>query len=286
MQIQVCAFLGVFTLSGLGLGCASSSQMQLEMSRLRREVREARSESRQLRERVDELDGQVALMLAKKGAVDSSRESSTNALHATAAQPVTRKLPKLPVVKLNAEQEKKSDQPIMIKLGPSNALSVDRSVLAKKDPVLAKKRPGRQSAEKAGRHENSRELEATKYREALAKLRDEKDLQQSKKLFSEFKKQYPNSKYQVNAMYWLAEIRARVGEESRALDEFLAVAETFPRSSKAGHALLRVGQLMHKRGDSEKAREVLSRVIQKYPNTDAAQVAKSTLASIDEKAKQ
>ena len=43
---------------------------------------------------------------------------------------------------------------------------------------------------------------------------------------------------------------------------------------------------MHKRGDSEKAREVLSRVIEKYPNTDAAQVAKSTLASIDEKAKQ
>ena len=62
--------------------------MQLEMSRLRREVREARSESRQLRERVDELDGQVALMRAKKDVVGSSRESSTNALHATAAQPV------------------------------------------------------------------------------------------------------------------------------------------------------------------------------------------------------
>ena len=67
----------------------------------------------------------------------------------------------------------------MIKLGPSNALSVDRSVLAKKDPVLTKNDPD-DKTDKAGRNENPRELEAIKYREALAKLRDEKDLQQSK----------------------------------------------------------------------------------------------------------
>ena len=281
MQLQICAFLGVFTLSGLGLGCATSSQMQLEMSRLRREVREARSEARQLRQRVDDLDGQVSLLTAKKDTRRAQKEASKSKLHATAAQPVTRKLPKLPVVKLNADENKK-DQPIMITLGPTNALSVDRSVLSKQDPVLAKKRNG----EKSQKRENSRELEASQYKEALAQLREHKNLQKSKRLFSAFRKRHPNSKYQVNVRYWLAEIRAQVGEESAALDEFLEVAEMYPRSAKAAHALLRVGQLLNKRGDSTKARDILSRVTENYPNTDAAQVAKTTLASIDEKAKQ
>ena len=261
--------------------------MQLEMSRLRREVREARSESRQLRERVDELDGQVALLRAKKGSLRSSTSANgTNSLHATAAQPVTKKLPKLPVVKLNAEELQKTDEPIMIKLGPANKLSVDRSVLSKKDPVLAKKRALRKATKAKAESDTSKDSEALQYKDALAQLRENKNLQESRRLFKSFRKRYPNSKYQVNAMYWLAEISSQTGDESRAVDEFLAVAETHPRSSKAAHALLRVGQLMHKRGDTTTAKEVLSRVTQKYPNTDAAQVAKSTLASIDEKAKQ
>ncbi|MEE2903118.1 MAG: tol-pal system protein YbgF [Myxococcota bacterium] len=256
------------------------------MSRLRREVREARSESRQLRERVDELDGQVALLRAKKGSLRSTNAKETNSLHATASQPVTKKLPKLPVVKLNAEEQQKTDEPIMIKLGPANTLPVDRSVLSKKDPVLTKKRVLRKATKAKAESANAKESEAASYKEALAQLRENNNLKESRRLFNSFRKRYPNSKYQVNAMYWLAEISSQNGEESRAVDEFLAVAEMHPRSSKAAHALLRVGQLMQKRGDTAKAKEVLSRVTQKYPNTDAAQVAKSTLASINEKAKQ
>ena len=79
---------------------------------------------------------------------------------------IVRKLPELPVVRLNADAVEEIDAPIMIKIGPSNTLPVDRSVLKKKDPVLSR------ASKKESTGPSVDETTQQQYELALAMLRE------------------------------------------------------------------------------------------------------------------
>jgi tol-pal system protein YbgF len=278
MQIRICVLMGVCSLLAGPVGCATSTQVELELSRLRREVREARTETRNLRKTVERLDGQMAMVRAKGKEPHENRASSraNQKLKATASQPIVRKLPELPVVRLNAGAVEEIGAPIMIKIGPSNTLPVDRSVLKKKDPVLSR-------ASKKKSTGPSVDETTQQYELALAMLRENRQPQRAREMFKKFRARNSDSQLSVNVAYWLAECSFVSGEQALAIDEFLGVAEAFPRSMKAADALLRVAQIWQQRGNAKKALEVYTKIGEKYPNSDAAAMAQAAIASHQKK---
>ena len=283
--------MGISALVLTGVGCTTSTQVELELSRLRRELRQTKAETRELQKNVERLDGQMAIVRAKArknvGRNVASHTGNDRDLQATASQPVANKLPELPVVRLNADVKRDSeDSAVMIKLGPSGKLPIDRSVLKKKDPVLSasQKSKSKRAATRAAASNNPSQVK--QYEAALGMLREESNPVRARQMFTKFRARYPNSHLLVNVAYWMAEASFVSGDQAKAADEFLGVAEAYPRSMKAADALLRVAQIWHRREEFKRAHNVYTKISEKYPNSDAAKLAKSALASYDKKAKE
>jgi tol-pal system protein YbgF len=284
MATRLCTLLGFLFLLVIDLGCATSSRHDLQLSRLRREIRQVRGEMKTIKAELGRLTGQMDLVRARK---KSNRKkygpAHADELHATTSRPVEMKLPKLPVVRLNAQDPEHDHTPVLIKLGPSTQLPVDHSVLKKKDPVLSRAKETSRNA--VSPKKGSDELKAG-YEAALAMLRVQNRPKAARKMFQRLRKEHPNSSLTVNISYWLAESHYKTGNQTAAIDTFLNVAEAFPRSPKAAHALLRVAQIWQKRGNQSKATEVFTKIANKYPGSDAAPMAQSALASNEKKVQQ
>ncbi len=94
-----------------------------------------------------------------------------------------------------------------------------------------------------------------------------------------FTKSYPTSPYISHAYYWLGEFYLSLtpAKYHQAKDNFSLVAGNYPQSNKASAALYRlieIAQNIDK--DTPKAREYYLKLIQKYPQSKDAALAKST----------
>ncbi len=95
-----------------------------------------------------------------------------------------------------------------------------------------------------------------------------------------FTKNYPRSPYISHAYYWLGEFYLSITPPKyhQAKDHFNIVAGNYPQSNKAAAALYRlieIAQNIDK--DLPKAREYYLKLIQKYPKTKEAELAKTTM---------
>ena len=102
---------------------------------------------------------------------------------------------------------------------------------------------------------------------------------QAIKPMESFTQSYPTSPYISHAYYWLGEFYLSLtpAKYHQAKDNFTIVAGNYPQSNKASAALYRlieIAQNVDK--DSPKAREYYLKLIQKYPQSKDAELAKST----------
>jgi tol-pal system protein YbgF len=128
---------------------------------------------------------------------------------------------------------------------------------------------GRQVAEQPG--------EGEAYRAAYALVRGQQ-FDQAVAAFREFLQEYPAGKYAPNAHYWLGELYLVIEppdlESSR--QSFMLLLTQYPDNSKVPDALYKLGKVQFLKGNREKAREYLDRVIQEYgaSESSAAQLAR------------
>ncbi len=88
-----------------------------------------------------------------------------------------------------------------------------------------------------------------------------------------------------NAQYWIGECQYRMRRYRDALTSFYDVVSNYPLSPKVAASTLKLGQTYDKLGDPEKARLMFDRVVEQYPDSPEAEVARKTLeatASTDE----
>ena len=98
--------------------------------------------------------------------------------------------------------------------------------------------------------------------------------------FKAFLKQYPDGDYADNAWYWLGSAYYVKGNTNDALASFHTLLTKFPNSPKVADTLVKIGiinQDAHKIGP---ARSAFQRVINNYPDSNAASIAKQRLAKI------
>jgi len=117
------------------------------------------------------------------------------------------------------------------------------------------------------------------YKEALA-LYNDKEYQKARETLKTLMKTYPAGKYIDNAHYWTGECYYSEGNYLSAIDEFGVVIEKFKNSPKAPAALLKAGMAFQELKRKKEARAFYLRVINEYPKSDQARIARRKLEGL------
>jgi tol-pal system protein YbgF len=80
-----------------------------------------------------------------------------------------------------------------------------------------------------------------------------------------------------NAQYWVGECQYRMGRYRDALTSFYDVVAHYPLSPKLPASTLKLGQTYTKLGDHEKARLMFDRVVDQYPDSSEAELARKAI---------
>jgi tol-pal system protein YbgF len=110
-------------------------------------------------------------------------------------------------------------------------------------------------------------LRAGKYSETIGLLKD-------------FGGTHPGTQLADNAQYWLGEAYYVTGDFDKALAAFKSVGERWPKSRKAPDALLKQGYTLQMQQDLKAARTALQQVIIRFPDSDAAKLARERLLQL------
>ncbi|HEU4684876.1 MAG TPA: tol-pal system protein YbgF [Nitrospira sp.] len=81
----------------------------------------------------------------------------------------------------------------------------------------------------------------------------------------------------ANAQYWVGECQYRMGRYREALKSFYNVISYFPLSPKLAASTLKIGQIYTKLKDYEKARMMYERVVDEYPDSPEAELARKAV---------
>lgn len=95
--------------------------------------------------------------------------------------------------------------------------------------------------------------------------------------FTTFAKKHPNHPYADNALYWKGESAYDQAHYSDALASFTAVIERYGGGNKASDALLKIGLCYAKLNDHDNAVDVMTQLIDAYPRSNAATIARRRL---------
>jgi tol-pal system protein YbgF len=105
------------------------------------------------------------------------------------------------------------------------------------------------------------------------------------KEFKNFIAAYPSGEYTDNAHYWLAEAYYVSRDFDASRNIFRKVIKDFPQSSKVPDALLKIGFIEYETGQTANAKELLTEVVKRYPDSSAAKMAEKRLDKIRLEAK-
>ena len=103
---------------------------------------------------------------------------------------------------------------------------------------------------------------------------------ESARAFQTFLDTYPSGVFAPNAMYWLGESYYVTQNYALALEQFQALLNQYPTHDKAAGALLKVGLCQYGLRQLDAAEATLSRVVARYPGTEAARTADDRLRAI------
>lgn len=123
------------------------------------------------------------------------------------------------------------------------------------------------------------EAEQQAYDQAFRALRETR-YADAAEAFDRFLRDYPDSEYAPNALYWLGEVYYVTRDFETALAQFERLQETYPESGKQPDALLKIGFSHYELGQWERARAALEQVISDYPGTNYSRLAENRLRTM------
>jgi len=98
--------------------------------------------------------------------------------------------------------------------------------------------------------------------------------------FREFLTQFPESEFADNAQYWLGEVFYAQQDFPQAIENFQKVIKNYPTGDKVPAALLKTGYCYLKLGSDTTGKNYLRKVVQDYPNSEEASLARTRLANL------
>lgn len=102
----------------------------------------------------------------------------------------------------------------------------------------------------------------------------------AQRAFQQFIREHPNHDRAADAQFFLADILVQQGQPEEALRGFEEVQSRFPNSTRVPDALYRIAILQIEAGDIAVARQTLQRIVNTYPETAIALIARDKLEEI------
>ena len=99
-------------------------------------------------------------------------------------------------------------------------------------------------------------------------------------IFSELVAKAPESTFADNALYWIGESYYAERDYKSALTKFKDAYEKYPKENKAPDSMLKAALSLNELGNTDGAAETLNALINRYPDSPAADKAKRTLKKI------
>ncbi len=99
--------------------------------------------------------------------------------------------------------------------------------------------------------------------------------------FKGFIQQNPESSYSDNAWYWLGEANYVKRNYDASLEAFQTVVNRFRASDKVPGSLYKIGVIQDERGETDNAYGTLKRVVDQYPDSNVAEMARKRLQGLD-----
>ncbi len=106
------------------------------------------------------------------------------------------------------------------------------------------------------------------------------NLEESRRRFEAFLKQYPNTELSDNAQFWIGETYYLKKDYEKAILEYEKAIAKYPEGDKIPAALFKQALAFLELGDKANARNLLKRVIERYPHSDQSEIAKKKLETI------
>jgi tol-pal system protein YbgF len=114
------------------------------------------------------------------------------------------------------------------------------------------------------------------FREALT-LFNKKNYNGSLSKFDSFLKKHPKNKLAADAWYWVGEINYDRKNYKKAIEKYKKITEEFPIAEKIDSAILKLGLCYEKIDDKIKAKARFKEILDIYPNTSSAIIARQKL---------
>ncbi len=106
------------------------------------------------------------------------------------------------------------------------------------------------------------------------------DMEGSRKKFEAFLKQYPHTELSDNAQFWIGETYYAKRDYERAILEYEKAIAKYPEGDKVPAAMLKQAFSFLELGDKTNGKNLLRRVMERYPRSEQAEVAKKRLEII------
>jgi tol-pal system protein YbgF len=117
------------------------------------------------------------------------------------------------------------------------------------------------------------------YREAFETYQ-RGDMDGARKKFEAFLKQYPNTDLSDNAQFWIGETYYGKKDYERAILEYEKAIAKYPEGDKVPAAILKQAFSFLELGDKTNGKNLLRRVMERYPHSEQAEIAKKRLETI------
>ncbi|RPJ11760.1 MAG: tol-pal system protein YbgF, partial [Deltaproteobacteria bacterium] len=106
------------------------------------------------------------------------------------------------------------------------------------------------------------------------------DMEGARKRLETFLKNYPNTELSDNAQFWIGETYYRQKDYERAILEYEKVIVKYPEGDKVSAAMLKQGLAFLELGDKTNARSLLRRIVERYPQSEQAELARKRLEGL------
>jgi len=106
------------------------------------------------------------------------------------------------------------------------------------------------------------------------------NLEGARRKFEAFLKQYPNTELSDNAQFWIGETYYLKKDFEKAILEYEKAIAKYPEGDKVPAALFKQALAFLELKDKTNARNLLKRLMERYPNTEQAEMAKKRLETI------
>ena len=102
----------------------------------------------------------------------------------------------------------------------------------------------------------------------------------ARRAFESFLAEYPDHRLAPSSQFFLADILEQENRLDDAIEAFLRVAQLYPAADRVPQALYRIGAIYSLQGNVDQAETYLERVVNTYPDSGAAELARELLREI------